>query len=502
MADTPSPGDFLLQEDDWDDWFTYETKYFLSYCDAEGSLVEIGSLKIGQFGMKKGQRRPNIPKKFKTLGPEFFSVGQRKGYYKILQDLNLTGQVLKGLRDIAYDNDLFRKARDEDVFETSLLRSVKETTVLGEYARIISGAAPLTPYDFRYKGPTQLSAEHEPVELSFKVTPESDPPSNIHVLIGRNGIGKSFMLNAMVRALVTDGADENEDGRFYDEGDLLEEDDIFSSVISVSFSAFDKFEPLSERLVAKSGIGYAYVGLKKKKRSQSDDPGVKNILSLSREFSISARNCLGDGKLTRWQRALDMLESDPIFRVSRISELASIDDLEEFQKTASSRFRNLSSGHKIVLLTITRLVELVAERSLILLDEPEAHLHPPLLSAFVRALSDLLNNRNGVAIVATHSPVVLQEIPADCTWLLERHHTLMTAERPSAETFAENVGILTHRIFGLEVEEAGFYSLIRDAVLSLGSYDDIIERYGGRIGSEGRGLIRSLIAVQNRRSQK
>ena len=303
------PGDFLLLENDWDDWFTYETKYELHYCDVDKNLVEIGTLKIGQFDMEKGQRRPSLPEKFKSLGKEFFSVGQRTSYYKVLQELNVADRVLKDLRDIAYDNDLFRKARHEDVFETSLLRSVKETTVLGEYARIISGAAPLTPYDFRYRGPAQLSAEHEPVELSFKVTPESDPPSNIHVLIGRNGIGKSFMLNAMVRALVVYGADEEEDGSFNDEENLLEEDGIFSSVISVSFSAFDKFEPLSERLVAKSSIGYAYVGLKKKRRSQSDDRGLKDISSLSRKFSISARNCLDDDKLTRWQRALDMLES-------------------------------------------------------------------------------------------------------------------------------------------------------------------------------------------------
>jgi predicted ATP-dependent endonuclease of OLD family len=68
-----------------------------------------------------------------------------------------------------------------------------------------------------------------------------------------------------------------------------------------------------------------------------------------------------------------------------------------------SLFNKLSSGHKVVLLTTTRLVETVEERTLVLLDEPEAHLHPPLLAAFVRALSDLLINRNGVAIIATPS---------------------------------------------------------------------------------------------------
>ena len=36
--------------------------------------------------------------------------------------------------------------------------------------------------------------------------PESQPPTNIHVLIGRNGVGKTHLLNHMTRALVEAGA--------------------------------------------------------------------------------------------------------------------------------------------------------------------------------------------------------------------------------------------------------------------------------------------------------
>lgn len=96
-----------------------------------------------------------------------------------------------------------------------------------------------------------------------------------------------------------------------------------------------------------------------------------------------------------------------------------------------SLFGKLSSGHKIVLLTITRLVETVEERTLVLLDEPEAHLHPPLLSALVRALSDLLINRNGVGIIATHSPVVLQEVPRSCVWKVRRTNVRVDPRRIS-----------------------------------------------------------------------
>ncbi|MGN9540532.1 AAA family ATPase [Escherichia coli] len=63
----------------------------------------------------------------------------------------------------------------------------------------------------------------------------------------------------------------------------------------------------------------------------------------------------------------------------------------------------MSSGHAVVLLTLTRLVATVEEKTLVLIDEPESHLHPPLLSAFIRALSDLLLD-NGLSIIATHSP--------------------------------------------------------------------------------------------------
>jgi hypothetical protein len=125
------------------------------------------------------------------------------------------------------------------------------------------------------------------------------------------------------------------------------------------------------------------------------------------------------------------------------------------------------------LLTITRLVETVAERTLVLLDEPEAHLHPPLLSAFVRALSDLLTNRNGVAIIATHSPVVLQEVPKSCAWKIWRNGTTVSAERPEVETFGENVGILTREVFGLEVTHSGFHKMLQDSLEDAADFDDV-----------------------------
>jgi hypothetical protein len=53
--------DFVLVEDNWDDWFTYETTYSLHYFDEEQERVRIGSVKIGQSDMEKEQRRADLP---------------------------------------------------------------------------------------------------------------------------------------------------------------------------------------------------------------------------------------------------------------------------------------------------------------------------------------------------------------------------------------------------------------------------------------------------------
>jgi predicted ATP-dependent endonuclease of OLD family len=158
--------------------------------------------------------------------------------------------------------------------------------------------------------------------------------------------------------------------------------------------------------------------------------------------------------------------------------------------------RGLVAGHSIVLLTITKLVDTVEEKTLVLLDEPESHLHPPLLSAFTRALSELLYSRNGVAIIATHSPVVLQEVPRSCVWKLTRFRAEGRSDRPERETFGENVGILTREIFGLEVSKSEFHEMMQHAVEVDGTFDSIVADYGGQLGAEARAILLSLIAAR------
>ncbi|MFF2632902.1 AAA family ATPase [Microbacterium sp. NPDC058021] len=484
-------GAVRLTRQDWDDWFKYATLYSVEYIDAEGREHYVGNTKIGRFGLKParardagpGERTPAPPSAFDRLPADFFSLGQDPSYYEDLTKLGgqIREAVLLGLRDIAHDPDLLRQAESEDVTRVSLLRTVPLPTVRDQFARLARGGARLTPYELSY---SLKYSKPKPVRIEFSVTPGAVPPTNVHVLIGRNGVGKSTFLNRLAKHLVQKEA--------RDAPDTDAESAALANLVSVSFSAFDEFEPIPVPQDRTKGLTYHYVGLKKI-GGKKDDP-FKSHQALASEMTRSAKLCLDRGRRQRWLDSLRLLESDPIFGAAGIADtIEEGEDEAEILDYISDRFRLLSSGHKIVLLTMTRLVETVEEKSLVLLDEPEAHLHPPLLSAFVRALSSLLIDRNGVAIVATHSPVVLQEVPRSCVWRLDRNGKQLSLARPTIETFGENVGTLTNEIFGLEVISTGFHGVLEEVVSRARTYEASIQELDGQVGAEGRAILRAMV---------
>ncbi len=480
-----------LINDNWDDWFEFNTLYKLFYDDYNNQRHTIGHVKIGQFNMQKEQRRATLPTNFQNLEENFFSLGQDESYYKILKELDEEAgiAILQALNDTAYDLELFEKAQNERVTKISLIRDVPINTVKEQFNRLAHGGDEVTSYDFTFTAPKPKNSDLY-LQLSFNVQPNSNPPTNVHVVIGRNGVGKTHLLNNMLDSLLS--SEKTTKHGIFDATKAT----LFANIVSVSFSAFDETEPIKEQKDKTKGLQYSYIGLKRIKKGDEKDSIPKSPLMLANEFIKSLKNCQLGIKKERWLNAINLLKSDPMFQEADISSLINIDE-ENFEQKSREVFKKLSSGHKIVLLTITRLVETVKEKTLVMLDEPESHLHPPLLSAFIRSLSELLIHRNGVAIIATHSPVILQEVPKSCVWILNRSGISAKAERPERETFGENVGILTHEVFGLEVTNAGFYSLIKESVDENDNYEEVKSNFNNNLGSEAKVIARALINIKN-----
>ncbi|MFK3865654.1 AAA family ATPase [Pseudoalteromonas rhizosphaerae] len=502
------PNTAYLKENNWDD-FGFKTLFALVVFDGEGVRHDIGNIKIGCRNHKSGWISKLIDVRFRSLDNSFFSLGQDEEYYSNVQSLDyeLRNNLLGSLRDVVNDNHAYDVAFKEDAFKTSLLREVSLTSISGQFKRILQGGSLRTEFHFKYEIPQGKRVAG--LALEFHVDPESNPPSNVHVLIGRNGVGKTHLLNNMVKALVADDESEKKVGVFSipldDDGipySLGSTEQLFSGVVSVAFSAFDPFEPYPEKKDKSQGVRYSYIGLKRSTNRGGERGTPMSRDMLTNEFVKSIVSSITKGNFERWLEAIKSLKSDPLFRdLALSSEFVEYtgDELEAFAKRT---FNRMSSGHAIVLLTITKLVEKVEEKTLVLLDEPEAHLHPPLLSAFVRALSDLLSHRNGVAIVATHSPVILQEVPRECVYKMSRSGLKAKPERPLIETFGENVGVLTREIFGLEVSDSGYHKLLEKELEKSKSYKRILREFDGQLGSEAKGILRSLILAMENESNE
>jgi predicted ATP-dependent endonuclease of OLD family len=322
------------------------------------------------------------------------------------------------------------------------------------------------------------------------VSPNSNPPSNIHVLIGRNGAGKTTVLKNISSAFLGLQSINTLNYSIPDDVNLFQK---FATLSFVSFSAFDDFEFHEQGQEKKN---FRYIGLKNRNGTN------KTTEQITEEFCEFIKSCWNNSRGSRWEAILSHLNTDPIIARSEIISNICKNFLNqnECNETALLKirkdFEKLSSGHKIILLTLTALVFITEQNSLVLFDEPESHLHPPLLSSFIRAVSALMTDRNAVAIMATHSPVVLQEVPKSCVSILTRVGKTQKLELPQIETFGENVGALTREVFKLELNQAGFYQLIEKAAKKEGSLEDLLQTFENQLGSEAKMVAMSAFRHQ------
>lgn len=481
-----------LEIDNWDD-SGFKTSFDATYYDSLSRAYHLGCVQIGKKGMSKGKIVDFLPVQFEKLPEEFFSLGQDESYYETIKKLgDGTRQILlAALCDLAFQPDMLNDIENEEVLRISLLRGIASdpktalNKVRGQFSRMAHGGARLTKYHFVYTAP----GEQNPLELDFRVDPESKLPTNVHAIIGRNGCGKTYLIRNMVQCLQHPN---NKYGGFT----YLDDEEGMGKFVNVMCIAFSPFDDFAELIKSDGEIPATYVGLNKK-----DGNLLKTVED---QFLLHFQNCIySQRKRNLWMNAIRTLTSDPTFRREGI--LNFLDDInfdksfklpDEKENEIRTVFGRLSSGHKVVLLIITSCVAEIEEQSILFLDEPENHLHPPLLSALVRALSDLLKEQNGVAIVSTHSPVVLQEMPNNCVWLLTRIDDFVKAERLERETFGTNLGDLIDEAFKFGVDNAGFHKLMVEASEKYDDYREALKAYGGHLGNEAAILLRMLLMMK------
>ncbi|WP_147406309.1 ATP-binding protein [Pectobacterium parmentieri] len=504
----------LLEEDNWND-YSYKTQYFIYAFDKAGVKVFEGTVKIVADNKIKKNKinyineydyHDLIPREFERLDSGFYSVGATERYYKELSkiDSDIRLSILRGLNDIAFDNSLFVRIKSEnlEVFNVSLMREFSDVDFSNRISRIAKGGAILTDYDFDFD--YQLNRNETKI-VSVQVRPNTLPHTNMHILIGSNGVGKSHFLNNIISEYFLDSKKQTSISN------LLK-------LVVLSFSPFDRlFSEINPEIILNRKREYDYIGLRDD-ISEFRTPTYKSGRVIEEEFNRSLVACFQSTTLqTRWLKMLSILEIDGYFKDRNLRSI--MEDIRDFdapcgfldrEHMAMKRFRELSSGHKMVLFSLTRLIEVTIEKSLIIYDEPETYLHPPLLSAYARAISWLLIDRNAVAIIATHSPILLQEVPKKCVWVIQRQGEEFSILRPNIETFGESVSALTREVFNLEMKKSGYFTIIEEVVADVVKhininnftteeiFNQVLYRFNSEVGDEGMSLILSEIYKHQR----
>ncbi|RYY09054.1 MAG: ATP-binding protein, partial [Chitinophagaceae bacterium] len=224
------------------------------------------------------------------------------------------------MNDIAKFDEIFKRVSTEQVYYVSFLRSLSAVTITGQFRRMANGGAALSGFSFTYSY-TYPKRVGNSLVLDFSVVPESFPPTNVHVIIGRNASGKTFLINHLMDAVLT-GEGTVATGSF----EFAANEGEFANVISVSFSAFDDIDSKPEDIDLIRGIKYTYVGLKKTDGDLNDGPVFKTPDDLADEFVSNLYFIRSRSLSKRWIDSVKSLYSDPNFEALEIHSLMEIAD--------------------------------------------------------------------------------------------------------------------------------------------------------------------------------
>ena len=428
---SPRPA-FILTTDNWDD-YGHQVQFHLSYVDAKGIETRVGPVKILQRTSANGEpielaKITQLSDAFSDLDESAVSLGQEDHYYQRLHTLfgNESGGVLDALRDIAWRPAFAADFEPTTAFRNAMMRENGAHRARRFGRAWAEGESVNEKLAFTYIG--SIEGAEADVEATFAFNSKDPVPGRIVGIIGRNAVGKTRFLASL-------GADLAQISRTSAEK-LAEREErfsggrpLFTRIIAISYSAFDRFK----RPAQDSSSSYVYCGIR-------NDKGGLSRTSLVETYRRNQKRIREREAQADWTGYMQTILGDVSAHLS-----ASLEAEINSPAKDDTALSLLSSGQSILAHFVTALLAWIQPNSLILFDEPETHLHPNAVASLFLVLSKILVKFDSYAVVATHSPVVIQEIPAKRVLVFERTQNVTVANFLQLESFGESVTELTDR---------------------------------------------------------
>lgn len=522
--------DFFLEQDSWND-FGYYTYYFLhsKFGNDSNTFKPIGGVRILKKGQEEKQKYLLELGIIDKLPEEYCSLGSSLDYYERIAQLDssIKSQLLNSLNDIINNPSLLQIFKDEEGFNKSILRDITlHDDIFILAPTLLTGNYETLPDIKDLKFSFQTNEMSQPITFDFSSKEygfaRESLPSRISVVVGRNGSGKSTLLSKIARLVFS----STEDRKYIVEMGKLEPKGIgFPRIINISYSAFDSFQVPGITIAEKKQIlvemeknvgRYIYCGVRDINMEVENELKSLRINSYGR---IELEDILNDKYEFNYLKPLTVIKDEFLFALKKIqedykkvylfetclqllSEEPSLNFLKDIRREKfyllreTLFFNNLSTGHKFVIHSVTKLIYHIEKRCLVLFDEPESHLHPPLLAVLMKVLRNIMEYQKSFMIITTHSPVVLQETLKKHVIIVRREEDNIKTFEPISQTYGENLNSITNDIFGLSTDYTDYHTELDKIINSFYGSDEAFEKYildlfDGKISMQGYAYLMS-----------
>jgi len=439
----------------------------------------------------------------------FFSMAKSiKVYRDIVNFLGVekARYVLLAINDLVsigeYDqsNKLIDKVREMDIFNMSFMRRTESFYAYKNAGTVLRGLEEEKVREIT-KNLTinfKLSGYENNHNINFKFDDDGLLPKRTSIVIGKNGTGKSQTLSKIVRAAI--------------KGDAALVDGVTGE--RPTFNRLLAFSPTNEAghvfpdgRLKNLTVWYKSFSINRSRRSRRNEYLNELIVEIARsEQVILNRN--------RWDIFCEVVEGirngrDLVLPTKdgsgswiNLSELPRSNEERVLKRSKAIDYKSeprwlidggyfpLSSGEISFVRFAAQVCLNIDSGSLLLLDEPETHLHPNFISKFSALLNELLSKTGSIAIIATHSAYLVQEVFREQVNVLRAVDGRISIERPRLKTFGADVGEISYFVFGEDKISEVAEQVRSDIVSRFKSWEEVMERYKNEFSNEFLGQIR------------
>ena len=439
---------FFLKSKTWDD-YGHKTLFYLDYIKEDGSYSRVGDVKICKKDVYK--TLDVIPKSFLSLDLSYCSLGQDTSYYsKIKEILGEDAMAfLYSMKDAAVFSLISDHFENDLGFRHSLLRDNNADTALNLGRYVLAGFDPDERVNFTYKTRFAYSSDYDfNIKFDFGRINKKDNFNRVVAIIGENGVGKTSLLSNLAKSI----ANQQKDC-------FLPHHPLFTKVVAASYSMFDRFYNIDAR-----AFNFEYCGMHNKEGGLMD----LNQLKARHKRNAETINALNRGQILKIFLG-NILPNDMLEGLFGEDSMFNYDAYEGY-------YTKMSSGQTMLTNLIIDITANVRSNCLIMIDEPEVHLHPNAITQIINVVNLVCEKFSSCCIMATHSPLVIQSLLSRNVLIMERDvDGTPVVRQMRVESLGENLTTINEEIFSNGQRDKYYRRLIKRAVDGKESMEQVLQ---------------------------